>query len=224
LAHLHIGFAQAQGYTVVSGKLDSVMRPLLTAMAGLLLSACASMTSGTLQRIDIATEPEGAATCTLTNEKGNWELAQAPGAAMVSRAHGELTVACTTPEGSTGTVALPSGVAAAAFGNILLVGSVVWAAVDVASGAAFAYPDSVTVVMVAPGAMSAFPASPFAPIVIAAAAPRPYAETTPEDARRRLKLLQAQRESNHISEAEYQLRVKPIVNTVGSPRPPTATR
>jgi hypothetical protein len=200
-----------------------VTRPVLAAIAGL-LSGCASMTNGTQQRIDIVTEPEGAAACTLTNEKGNWELAQTPGAAMVNRAQGELTVACTTPEGSTGAATLPSGVAAAAFGNILLVGSVVWAAVDVASGAAFAYPDSVTVVMVAPAMAAAFPASPFAPLVIAAATPRPHLEATPEDARRRLKLLQAQRESNHISEAEYQLRVKPAVDAVGSPRPPTATR
>ena len=209
---------------MVSVRLHSVMRPVLAAIVGLLLSACASITNGTLQRIDIVTEPEGAAACTLTNEKGNWELAQTPSAAMVNRAQGELTVACTTPEGSTGTVTLPSGVAAAAFGNILLVGSVVWAAVDVASGAAFAYPDSITVVMVAPAVAAAFPASPLAPIMIAAASPRPYPETTPEDARRRLKLLQAQRESNHISEAEYQLRIKPIVDAAGSPQPPAATR
>ena len=193
-------------------------------MSGLLLSACASMTNGTTQRIDVAIDPEGAATCTLTNEKGNWQLEQTPGAAMVNRAQGDLTVACTTLQGSTGTVTLPSGVAAAAFGNILLVGSVVWAAVDVASGAAFAYPDSVTVVMAAPAAAAAFPASPVAPLVIAVATPPAYPDFSPEDARRRLKLLQAQRESNRISEAEYQQRVKQTVHAIGAPRPPTATR
>ena len=177
------------------------------------------MTSGTTQRIDVATEPNGVATCSLSNEKGSWLLPQTPGAVTVDRAQGDLAVACSTIEGSTGAAALASGVAVAAFGNIVLVGSLVWAAVDVASGAAFAYPDSVTVVMIAPAVGGA--ALP--PAAMTAVAPRQDGDASPHDVRSRLKLLREQRESKRITEAEYLLVTRQIVETVGWPRPMATT-
>src|SRR5438552_6997932 len=114
---------------------------------GLLLPACASLTSGTEQTIAVATSPGVNASCTLRNANGSWRVARTPGTVTVQRAYGDLIVACAAVDGASGEATMVSGVAGATYGNILLMGSVVWAAIDAASGAAYAYPERITVAL-----------------------------------------------------------------------------
>ncbi len=115
------------------------------------LGACASILSGTTQAISIDTSPEIRAECALTNEKGEWTLPQTPGVITVARAYGPLSVTCRTRVGSRGTTSVHSTTNGATWGNAVMVGGLIGAAVDMTSGAAYDYPGHITVPMVLPG-------------------------------------------------------------------------
>jgi len=128
--------------TGIAARLGGAIRALAGCFA---LSACASLTSGTEQTISVVTAPVANASCTLRNAHGLWRIARTPAVVTVQRAYGDLTIACVAADGVSAETTRSSTVAPATFGNILLMGSVVWAAVDAASGAAFAYPDRIAV-------------------------------------------------------------------------------
>ena len=107
------------------------------------LTACASITAGTTQSISVDTVPRKNADCNLKNDKGNWNVT-APGSTTVTKAYGALTVTCHAKGGWAGSTSVASTTAGASFGNIL-VGGVIGAGVDMASGAAYVYPSSVLV-------------------------------------------------------------------------------
>ncbi len=142
------------------------------------LGGCASVTSGTSQSVAVSTTPRQGAQCTLTNGSGSWTVTATPGAATVARAYSDLVVTCTTPDGMSGAVSIPSTTAGTAFGNILI-GGIVGAAVDMSSGAAFEYPAAITVALAAseqippspaPTATTASPTQPAPPAAPARAA------------------------------------------------------
>jgi len=183
---------------------------VLAALAGCLgLSACASLTSGTEQTISVVTAPVTGASCTLRNANGSWQVPRTPATVTVRRAYGELTIACAAADGAgSGEATMSSSVAPATYANILLMGSVVWAAVDAASGAAFEYPDRITVPLKAAAVATAPAASP-PPATSAAAAP-----TDPQS---RIAELRRLREEHRISAIEYQLRLAEVAAATAKP-------
>lgn len=121
----------------------------LALLAG--LGGCASVTSGTTQAVTVTAVCEGriigAASCSLVNDKGRWELAT-PGPVAIQKSYGDLAVAC-HKEGSTGTATFVSKPNGGAWGNILA-GGLIGYAIDSGSGAGFNYPSELPVVMAAP--------------------------------------------------------------------------
>ncbi len=140
------------------------------------LSGCASIISGSQQSISVvAKTPESAdvagAACSFTNGKGQW-FAPAPGSVTVHRAYGALVVHCDHPEWI-GDFEARSTTKGMAFGNLLF-GGVIGVGVDVGTGAAYDYPQLITVPMktrvAATPAMAAGGAPPAMSVVTAAAA------------------------------------------------------
>lgn len=130
-----------------------------------LLSGCASIVSGQNQSVSVATTVQGGpivgAQCTLVNDKGQWFTAT-PGSVTVRRSYADLTITC-QHSGSVGAMQAKSMTKGMAFGNLLF-GGVIGAGVDISTGAAYDYPDLITIAMLPPGV--ALPA-------IASAAPLP---------------------------------------------------
>ncbi len=119
-------------------------------MAGFLLSGCASIVSGSTQSLSVeAKSPDGkqiiGANCKMTNDKGTW-FATTPGTVPVHRSYEDLTVACSKDAFQPATLVVKSDTKAMAAGNILL-GGIIGGGVDVATGAAYDYPDLISVQM-----------------------------------------------------------------------------
>ena len=122
----------------------------VTAVAGtLLMTGCASVVNGHTQSVSVTTksrgEPVSGAQCSLSNDKGVWYLTS-PGSVSVHRSYGGLTVSCALAGLPDGVAAASSSTTAAVFGNIL-VGGVIGAGVDIATGAAYNYPNVIPVDM-----------------------------------------------------------------------------
>jgi hypothetical protein len=155
-----------------------------TLVGVLLTTGCASVVNGHNQSVSVTTQSKGAdvagAKCTLTNDKGVWYLTT-PGSVDVHRSYGDMAVACKLAGLDDGIAAVTSATTAAVFGNIL-VGGVIGAGVDVATGAAYNYPNVIPIVMGrttivhatqpdAPGASAKSPAPPLDPAMASARVP-----------------------------------------------------
>ena len=120
-----------------------------SAIGALLLTGCASIVNGQNQSVSVVTRNQGAevqgAKCSLTNDKGVWYVSS-PGSVAVHRSYGELSVSCALTGLPDGTAAVKSSTTGAVFGNIL-VGGVIGAGIDVATGAAYNYPNLIPVAM-----------------------------------------------------------------------------
>jgi hypothetical protein len=114
----------------------------LAAMS-LILSNCASITTGQNQTLSLDTVPEKGALCKLVNDKGTWFVHSTPGSVVVTRAYGDLHVTC-TKDNLAGSVNVKSSTKGMAFGNIIA-GGIIGAAVDVGTGSAYDYPSLITV-------------------------------------------------------------------------------
>ncbi len=120
------------------------------AVASLELAGCASIVDGNTQSLSVKTldkteQAFSGAKCSLTNDKGVWYLV-APGSVTVHRSYADLVVACEAPEQEPGSTRASSSTKGMAFGNIL-VGGIIGAGVDIATGAAYDYPQLITVTM-----------------------------------------------------------------------------
>lgn len=123
---------------------------LAAATAGMLLTTgCASVVNGNTQSVSVTTQNKGGdvsgAQCSLTNDKGVWYLTT-PGSVGVHRSYGDMLVSCKLAGVPDGTAAVASSTTGAVFGNILL-GGVIGAGVDMATGAAYNYPNVIPVEM-----------------------------------------------------------------------------
>jgi hypothetical protein len=117
----------------------------LIAIAGLgLLSACASVTTGSTQSVMVTTTPAGAE-CVLNNDKGSWVAKSTPDSVMISRSYSPLSVVCEKGK-LRGIATVQSGTKGMVFGNVIA-GGIIGAAVDMSSGAAYDYPPSINVVL-----------------------------------------------------------------------------
>jgi hypothetical protein len=80
----------------------------------------------------------------LTNNKGQW-FVTTPGTVTVHRSFQDLSVKCEKPDDyDPGLATVPSATKGMAFGNILL-GGFIGAGVDMGTGAAYDYPELITV-------------------------------------------------------------------------------
>ncbi|MES2205579.1 MAG: hypothetical protein V4525_02140 [Pseudomonadota bacterium] len=118
---------------------------LLTQVVG-----CASIVSGQNQSISIQTRTnkelvEGA-NCKLSNNKGAW-FVKTPGSVTVRRSYQNLSISCEKENYETGTTFAKSSTKGMAFGNLLF-GGIVGAGVDMSTGAAYDYPNLISVNLV----------------------------------------------------------------------------
>lgn len=125
----------------------------LAALAGacLLTGGCASIVSGHNQSLSITSRDPAkgvdvaGAKCSLVNDKGTW-YATTPGTVTVRRSFNELAVNCNADGLAPGIAMVKSSTKPMAFGNIIF-GGVIGAGVDVATGAAYDYPEVIIVTM-----------------------------------------------------------------------------
>ena len=102
------------------------------------LSACATIVSGSSQRVAVDTSPEGADCRVSQGGMPIGEIQQTPGAIMVQRGNGVVQMSCTKPGYRTAQQADGSGVNGWVFGN-LVIGGLVGVVIDLATGAAYHY-------------------------------------------------------------------------------------
>ena len=114
--------------------------------AVLMVSGCASLTTGPHQTLSVDTINCPAAACELTNKDGVYFIGSTPGTVSVNRACGELTIRCSKEGFADYMISVGSSVKAMAFGNILF-GGLIGAGVDAATGAACEYPAFIPVPM-----------------------------------------------------------------------------
>ena len=151
-------------------------------LASFALGGCASIVSGQNQSVSVVAKGESTdvagAKCSLTNDKGQW-FATTPGSVTVRRSYSALAVDCKT-ETAAGTAQVKSATKPMAFGNIIF-GGIIGVGVDVATGAAYDYPDVVSiplVELVGPRAGTP-PAAPVAVIATAMVEPAAPAAIVP---------------------------------------------
>jgi hypothetical protein len=111
-----------------------------------LLSACATVTTGTEHTMLIQTEPVGAA-CTLQRNDSNiGAVNPTPASVRISKSRHDIRVQCERANYQATSRLVTASFQAMTAGN-LLVGGVVGLATDLASAAAVTYPESITVVL-----------------------------------------------------------------------------
>ncbi len=167
----------------------------------LVTSACASITAGTTQSVEVNTPPKGGAECKLANEKGNWTIPKTPGSTTVTKAYGDLTVSCEHSDGSKGSTSVKSSTAGAAFGNIIA-GGIIGAAVDMGSGAAYIYPSSISIPLI-----GSLESEKPVPAVVATQPPR----ISKDEAEHMLRDLADLKAKKLITEADYRERTQAVL-------------
>lgn len=115
----------------------------VTAFLCVLFGGCATITQGTTQLVQVNSTPQGA-NCRLTRESQLLTEVQTPQAVTVPRSVHDVNVACRLPDGRKGNAVLKTTLTPMVAGNIL-VGGVIGAGVDAASGAMNEYPNAITV-------------------------------------------------------------------------------
>jgi hypothetical protein len=111
----------------------------------MLLIGCATIVKGTTQVVAIDTPGVPGAACTITMQSGP-QLVTTPGSVTLKRGSDPLPISCTKDCYATGQSVIQPGAEDTSGGNWLL-GGVIGVGVDIASGAAYRYPDVVTVAM-----------------------------------------------------------------------------
>jgi len=148
------------------------------AFAGLLgLASCASIVNGTNQSLSVMTVSNGApivnANCELDSGRGTW-FVNTPGSVVVHRGYSALMVKCSKSGYQDASEKVKSSTSAMELGNAAFgLSSVIGVGVDVTTGAAYTYPNLITVSLLP--TPPAVPAPPPSPAPAAAAAPAPAA-------------------------------------------------
>lgn len=134
--------------------------PVAFCLPILALAGCASIVDGTNQTVSVQTMSGGQslsnAQCTLQSNKGTW-FTNTPGTVTIHRGYDALHVTCAKPGYQSGVATVASSTKGMAFGNILF-GGIIGTGVDMASGAAYDYPDLISVPMQSVQAPLAAPA------------------------------------------------------------------
>ena len=114
------------------------------------LQGCASIVSGTTQSVSVETKTASGnqipgANCKMTNDKGTW-FVNTPGTVPLHRSGGDLVILCTKDAFDPASHVERSTTKGLLAGNILF-GGLIGVGVDTISGAAFDYPDLVSIPM-----------------------------------------------------------------------------
>jgi hypothetical protein len=120
------------------------MRILLTilSLSSLLaLTSCADVISGSHQIISVTTTPENAS-CELQNKKGTWYIHPTPGSVTVHQAYSNLKISCKKRGYQTAFKSVKSHTRGEAALDVLAV-SPTGGGVDMATGAAYIYPQNI---------------------------------------------------------------------------------
>jgi hypothetical protein len=112
-----------------------------------LLSACATITTGTTQTVDVSSSPDGAE-CTLTRAGAPLGTVTTPGVLTIKRGRIPISVVCTKDGYEDGQTVMNAQAEKATYGNALL-GGMVGMAVDSSSGANGRYDPSVSIELTA---------------------------------------------------------------------------
>jgi uncharacterized protein YceK len=115
------------------------------AAAGVALSGCASIVTGSSQKVTVNTPPTTGADCTLTSSEGTWNVSS-PGTVSISKTKHDVNVHCTKAGYQDADAAVPSGFQAWTLGNLIL-GGIPGLVIDLATGATNEYPSEITVPM-----------------------------------------------------------------------------
>ena len=126
------------------------MKTILALVAvSILASGCATITEGGKQQIAVKTVNNGndlnEAFCELSNTRGTY-FVKTPNSITVEKSTNPLNVKCNKEGFQVGTAVVESFTKADVFGNILL-GGPIGVGVDMMSGAAYIYPNLITVLM-----------------------------------------------------------------------------
>lgn len=110
-----------------------------------MLTSCASIVNGTHQTVSVSTHPIKEAQCALKNDKGNWSV-KTPASVVVHRSFKDLEVTCQKQGYAKSEIKVKSKMKAAYLGNVLL-GGAIGAGIDTINGAAYAYPEKMSVAL-----------------------------------------------------------------------------
>lgn len=121
-----------------------------------MLSACATIVTGTSQTVTVSTEPAGA-TCTFDRAGSRvGAVPTTPGSVRLSKSGKDLSVECAKDGYETATLQQPSSFNGVTFGNVLA-GGVIGFVVDASSGANFEYPADIRLALMAKAAPQSAP-------------------------------------------------------------------
>lgn len=132
--------ATLQRFPFLTGRLLAASGILLLGS----LSGCASIVSGQNQVVSVETPLCPGAKCRLQNKAGVFWVPMTPGTISINREYDDLIVTCSKDGYPDTTLNVGSSTKGMAFGNIL-VGGIIGAGVDMATGAAYDYPAVITV-------------------------------------------------------------------------------
>jgi hypothetical protein len=137
-------YAEVFKMTLNKKLLKNIITMCLFSLFTGIVTGCASIVSGHQQSVSVSTQPVKGATCSLKNNKGTWYVPATPGTVVVNRSYEDLNIECEKKGYSKSHKAVSSSTKAMAFGNVLF-GGVIGGAVDVASGAAYDYPQEIRI-------------------------------------------------------------------------------
>ena len=147
------------------------------ALSLVLLTGCADIIEGSSQNVQVETMPPSQAVCSVKNSRGDWNAA-APTAVQVKKSKTDLTVNCLDRNsGYAGTKTYESSFEPWVLGNILL-GGLIGLGVDYGTGAAWDYPETVTI-PIQPTYQPAGYVPPPMPVAVAPLAPPAGAAPAP---------------------------------------------
>jgi len=116
---------------------------LVLFVVAITINGCCSIVSGDTQNLRIETNQ--GSKCVLSNNKGIWNINNAPGSVTIQRDSGNLTVKCTNGN-KIGIQTIKPSVKNMVYGNILVAG-MLSTIVDYETGAAYEYPDTIMVLL-----------------------------------------------------------------------------
>lgn len=129
--------------------MNNLILALLIFTSSIYMSGCASIVEGSSQTMSVKTISNGNevtdAFCEMENSKGTYFI-KTPGTTKVQKANAPMTIKCKKDGIQPGIAIVESFTNAAAFGNLIF-GAFVGTGIDMATGAAYVYPDLVTVLM-----------------------------------------------------------------------------
>ncbi len=176
-------------------------RGLLAILASALylhISGCATITSGTMQQMSVDTGDVVGATCVGVDKVGrSVEWQNTPSSAQVRKGDGPMTITCSKVDHPSASITVNESLTTNTFGNVLL-GGLIGAGIDAASGAAQKYPDSVTVPMKINAPLSTSNSE------------RELATVYPIDVQ--LQRLNAEKEAGSLSEQEFQTQRRKLLD------------